>query len=369
MMAPSPTIVAAALLVWLSLGVASVAPAQTAPRSDESETTVDPLETARLYRDRARKLGAKGSTPAAWSAYDKRLDEAKDDTLSAAAIADLEREGRQLLNRATFLAEIKESRGELETLLQRYDRSLRRVAALMDVPWNDEYTGDAAADRLVAALEAHLLESRVTGDSLRVENRRLRELTGGRIAAQDSLITALQVEASALLKKLWETELRAGVAEADRSAAETALTRRQAREQLVREIVADMGDDATSTLGPDGTLTLQVHGLDFAVGSANLAPGQADLMNRIAAAVGRFPGAAVTVEGHTDDTGSRASNVKLSQRRADTVAGGIERRLQLPEGSIRTVGHGPDRPVAPNSTPEGRARNRRIDIVIVPADL
>ena len=369
MMAPSLRIAAAALLVWLGLGMAPPAVAQTAPRTGETAVSADPLQTARLYRDRARKLGAKGTAPAAWSAYDKRLDEARDDTLSTAELADLERQGRQLVNRATYLAEIKESRGELETLLQRYDRALRRVAALMDLPWNDEFSGDAAADRLLTALEGSLLESRVLVDSLRVENRRLRELTGGRIAAQDSLITALQVEASALRKKLWETELRAGVAEADRSAAETALTRRQAREQLVREIVADMGDDATAILAPDGTLTLQVHGLDFAVGSANLAPGQADLMNRIAAAVGRFPGAAVTVEGHTDDTGSRASNVKLSQRRADTVAGGVERRLQLPEGSITTVGHGPDRPVAPNSTPEGRARNRRIDIVIVPADL
>ena len=91
-------------------------------------------------------------------------------------------------------------------------------------------------------------------------------------------------------------------------------------------------------------------------------------MDKLAAVVGRFPEATISVEGHTDDTGSRAANLRLSKRRADTVAGGIERRLDRTGGSIVTMGHGPDRPVAPNSTAAGRARNRRIDIVIVPLD-
>jgi outer membrane protein OmpA-like peptidoglycan-associated protein len=206
-------------------------------------------------------------------------------------------------------------------------------------------------------------------DSLRVDNRRLNELAVGQVAAQDSLITQLRVELSSVRKKLWETELRAGVAEADRSAAETALTRRQQREQMIAQIKADLGDDGGDVLTTaDGSIVVEVPGLQFQVGDAHLAPGQAALMDLIAEVVGRFPGAEVRVEGHTDDTGSRASNLKLSRRRAATVAGGIERRLELPEGSVAVVGHGPDRPVAPNSTTEGRARNRRIDVVIKPAD-
>ena len=336
--------------------------------SKEAAEPVDPLANARLYRDRARKLGAKGVVPAAWNAYDKHLKNAEEDTLSAADLASLEQEGRHLVNRTTFLKEIKDSRGNLETLLARYDRSLRRVAALLDISLDATLTGDEAANRLLDQLEREVLSHQVRLDSLRVENRRLTELTGGRVAAQDSVITGLRVELSALRKALWETELRAGVAEADRSAAESALTRRQAREQVVNEAVADLGDDADAVLAPDGTITLQVHGLDFAVGSANLAPGQSALMDKLANVVGRFPEATISVEGHTDDTGSRSANLRLSKRRADTVAGGIERRLDRTAGSIITVGHGPDHPVAPNSTDTGRARNRRIDIVIVPLD-
>ncbi len=361
----NPTFARVIVLVLLGIALAAAAPAQ----DDQAAEPVDPLATAEVYKDRARKLGAKGNVPAAWNAYTKRLDTAaKSDSVSTDTVAALEEEGLRLVNRATYLKEISDGRGNLETLLARYDRALRRVAALTDVTLEGTLTGDPAAERLLDQLERQHLHRQVEIDSLRVENRRLNELAGGRTAAEDSLITALRVEVSSLRRQFWEMELRAGVAEADRSAAETALTRRQQHEQLVNEIVADLGADADVVLAPDGTLTLQVHGLDFGVGSASLAPGQAGLMDKLAAAVGRFPSAAVTVEGHTDDTGSRSANQNLSKRRADTVAGGLERRLQLTEGSVATVGHGPDRPVAPNSTAEGRARNRRIDIVVVPVN-
>jgi len=329
----------------------------------------DPLAAARVYRERASKLGAKGTVPAAWQTFDKNLAAAAArDTVDTATIAALELEGLRLVNRAAFLREVKDSREPLENLLGRYDRTLRELAAVLDVELDPALCGDAAAARLLDAAGAARLEQQVVMDSLQVRNRQLEELVGGHVAAQDSLITSLNVELSALRKQLWDTQLRAGVAEADRSAAESALLVRQAREEAVREILADLGDAATAVMQPDGTIVLQVHGLSFDVGSASLAPGQAELMRKLAAAVGRFPGAAVRVEGHTDDTGSRAANLRLSERRAATVAGGLERRLQRPEGSIATAGHGPDRPVAPNSTAEGRARNRRIDIVIAPVN-
>jgi len=354
------------LICFLLLLLMTV-PAWAQDTDEDSTEPVDPLATAQTYKDQARKLGAKGNLPAAWNTYEKKLKDAEKDTLEAGALAALELEGRRLVNRAGFLRDVKESRGPLENLLGRYDRSLRETAALMGLEIEPMLTGDEASARLIELLADDRLARQISSDSLLVRNRRLEAMVGGRVAAQDSIITALRVEVSSLRKGLWETELRAGVAEADRSAAESALTRRQAQEQAVQEITADLGAAASNVIQTgDGAIILQVSGLDFAVGSANLAPGQSDLMNKLAAAVGRFPGAAILVEGHTDDTGSRSANLKLSLRRAATVAGGLERRLDLPEGSVATAGHGPDRPVAPNSTPEGRAMNRRIDVVIRP---
>ncbi|PIV81290.1 hypothetical protein COW53_05125, partial [bacterium CG17_big_fil_post_rev_8_21_14_2_50_64_8] len=94
---------------------------------------------------------------------------------------------------------------------------------------------------------------------------------------------------------------------------------------------------------------------------------QMDLIKRVEDGLRAFPGATISVEGHTDDTGGREANLRLSRRRAETVARLLERDLGLPGDSLTTAGVGPDRPVALNDTPAGRALNRRIDVVITPA--
>lgn len=70
-----------------------------------------------------------------------------------------------------------------------------------------------------------------------------------------------------------------------------------------------------------------------------------------------------TVTGHTDNVGLRAYNIDLSLRRANTVRSRLA-ALEIPESRIGVEGFGPDRPLGDNSTPEGRALNRRIEVTI-----
>jgi outer membrane protein OmpA-like peptidoglycan-associated protein len=72
----------------------------------------------------------------------------------------------------------------------------------------------------------------------------------------------------------------------------------------------------------------------------------------------------VIVEGYTDNVGTHEYNMQLSEARATTVAGAIEARGVLPS-RITTKGFAYDRPVASNATPEGQAKNRRTEIVII----
>jgi outer membrane protein OmpA-like peptidoglycan-associated protein len=74
-------------------------------------------------------------------------------------------------------------------------------------------------------------------------------------------------------------------------------------------------------------------------------------------------GQRVTVEGYTDSKGSQASNMSLSQRRADSVRSYLVTR-GFPTEKIEARGMGPDRPIADNTSAEGRANNRRVEIVI-----
>ncbi|MFP6562330.1 OmpA family protein [Paraburkholderia sp. B3] len=72
----------------------------------------------------------------------------------------------------------------------------------------------------------------------------------------------------------------------------------------------------------------------------------------------------VIVEGHTDNVGTHEYNMQLSEARAKTVADALEER-GIPPSRITTKGFAYDHPVADNDTPEGQARNRRTEIVIV----
>ena len=77
-------------------------------------------------------------------------------------------------------------------------------------------------------------------------------------------------------------------------------------------------------------------------------------------------GAAVEVHGHTDDTGSMEANQKLSEARAFAVKQWLEQQssTNFPAGRVRVFAHGSTNPVAPNTTAEGRAQNRRVDIIL-----
>jgi NitT/TauT family transport system substrate-binding protein len=72
----------------------------------------------------------------------------------------------------------------------------------------------------------------------------------------------------------------------------------------------------------------------------------------------------VDIDGNTDSSGSRARNVELSKERAETVKQYLIDKYGFPTTRMRTAGNGPDRPLADNSTPEGREKNRRTDIKV-----
>lgn len=104
----------------------------------------------------------------------------------------------------------------------------------------------------------------------------------------------------------------------------------------------------------------------FKSGSDQLDPGRDALMNRIAQGVEGEPGP-VSVEGYTDsDKVSSVSfpdNMALSKARADTVAAIIRKRLSDPS-RVTSEGYGDAQPIAPNTTSDGKAQNRRVEIVI-----
>ena len=105
--------------------------------------------------------------------------------------------------------------------------------------------------------------------------------------------------------------------------------------------------------------------VSFAVDSAELKFDAQSTFEKIANVLKDYEKTAVHVVGHTDSSGSDAYNQKLSEKRAATVASFMSSR-GVNSSRVVTWGRGESEPIASNDTEEGRARNRRVDIVIKP---
>lgn len=102
---------------------------------------------------------------------------------------------------------------------------------------------------------------------------------------------------------------------------------------------------------------------DFGKSEPHFADGDEATLRQLAAAMQADPAMRVTVTGHTDNVGSADVNMRLGQQRADAVRQRLI-ALGIPADRIATASRGMEQPIAPNDTPEGRARNRRAQIAL-----
>lgn len=133
----------------------------------------------------------------------------------------------------------------------------------------------------------------------------------------------------------------------------------------LRESTAGSGVDITPTDNGQAILVNLPEGVTFDVGSAALQPGFRATLDQIAQSMNQYPNSLIDVYGHTDSTGSDQFNQTLSENRARTVANYLTMQ-GVSAARIRSQGFGETMPVADNATEEGRRRNRRVEIKIVP---
>ena len=105
--------------------------------------------------------------------------------------------------------------------------------------------------------------------------------------------------------------------------------------------------------------------ITFATDSAEIASSFYGPLNNLASSFRQYNQNSIEIVGHTDSTGSRAHNMSLSQRRAQSVADYL-RAQGVDASRLSTYGAGPDRPVATNATADGRAQNRRVEVTLRP---
>ncbi len=107
--------------------------------------------------------------------------------------------------------------------------------------------------------------------------------------------------------------------------------------------------------------TVVLEGVSFATGKAELTDESKAILTNVAQSLAANPEVRVEISGHTDNTGSRKTNQRLSQSRAQAVQDFLEANGVSPDQTT-VKGYGPDKPVASNRTAEGRAQNRRVEL-------
>jgi outer membrane protein OmpA-like peptidoglycan-associated protein len=137
------------------------------------------------------------------------------------------------------------------------------------------------------------------------------------------------------------------------------------QERKLREQLAGTGVDVVRK---QDNLTLNLpSNITFSTNSADLSANFYPVLDKVGATLQEYGDTVIEVAGHTDSTGSAAYNKALSERRAQSVAAYLTSRGVKSQRLI-IIGDGEDHPVATNATVEGRQRNRRVELTIVPVE-
>jgi outer membrane protein OmpA-like peptidoglycan-associated protein len=131
---------------------------------------------------------------------------------------------------------------------------------------------------------------------------------------------------------------------------------------MQQDLTMDPGTLATN-LGAKGSVA--IYGIYFDTGKADLKPESEPALKEIAALLAGNTDLTIFVVGHTDMVGDAAANMKLSQARAEAVVAALVARHAVAPARLTAFGAGPYAPVASNKTDEGRAKNRRVELVEV----
>ena len=115
--------------------------------------------------------------------------------------------------------------------------------------------------------------------------------------------------------------------------------------------------------GIDATGHIALYGVYFDTDSADIKPESSSTLEEMSKLLQSRPSLKLQVVGHTDSQGGYEHNMDLSRRRAEAVATSLVSRYGVDSGRLRAAGVGPLSPVASNDTPEGRAKNRRVELV------
>ena len=247
---------------------------------------------------------------------------------------------------AMYLARtIREARSQKlthEQLILGWERPIVQIAAAADMKAEFDKGYQKPTDKIVLYIDEQQVQAQRSGQEVNDLQGEITQLHGQVAHMRRQLGGA--TEERVVLSEQLQAQMRA----------------RQQVEQVERLFTRN----EARVLRESSDVIIRLVGLSFDVGQSNIDPKNFQLLTKVQNAIRAFPNSKLVIEGHTDSYGSDAANYALSQQRAQSVKSYILANMRIDPTKVSAVGYGETRPIANNETPEGRAKNRRIDVVI-----
>ena len=323
------------------------------------------LTPARELLKRADEMGVSDRAPKTLLKAQRLVKQAEDLLTQKRYDTD---EARQLAQEAKYeaahaiylhnrITQLKKEDKTFEDVMTEDETQFQRVAGPAGVQARFDNGFDAPVAEINNALKVKEAMIARGADSLRQ--------MGDVIRGKDNEAENLRQQVSLMEKRLGTlSEAEKQLQDAGKDL-ERKLLFKQQQEQTIREVAAKFTEDEANMVRDGDNLIIRLYGLSFPIGSSTIESQYYSLLTKIQEVIKKFPNCKTTIEGHTDSQGTDDVNQTLSENRAKAVAEYLMANMNVTI-PINYQGYGESRPIASNDTVEGRAKNRRIDVVITP---
>jgi chemotaxis protein MotB len=227
--------------------------------------------------------------------------------------------------------------------------------------WSEQKARAEGAEKSAA-------DTRAQVEASELARKELEAKLSEQLAARDQKLTALEDERTRLSSE--RDQLQQTVAEKEAELARLKAT----YEDIEQKLKSEIADGEIRLSQAEGRIQVDlVDKILFDSGEAALNPRGGEVLSRLGAVLAKVEGRSILVSGHTDDAppsqrlaATFPTNWELSVARAVNVVRFLGEKASVPPGKLVAAGHGDTKPLASNATAKGRARNRRIEILLIP---
>jgi len=277
---------------------------------------------------------------------------------------------QQKLNDAD--AFISEHRYEREKIQQKSAEALFQAQRLVQVIRQSKQVEEMQPEQLTLWVEGIISQTTNKLSAPDMRNKSFdtqRENILGSIKSLQDDRQFLATQEKAHLEEIESLKQQVAMLEGKTREERVAIERLEAEKQfneLYNQVKGYFSADEAEVYKQSNRLIIRLRAMQFPVGQAVIMPSNYELLSKVQRSIRTFSEPDVVIEGHTDSTGSDEVNDHLSQQRAESVRDYLVANKTLQAEKIVSIGYGSKRPLASNETEEGRAINRRIDVVISP---